>query len=79
VGSNDGVKVWWNGVQVHGFEDARPLTADQDKLRVSVKAGWNTLMLAVYQRGGAWGACARILGKDGQPLSGLFYAVGNPQ
>lgn len=79
VGSNDGVKVWWNGAMIHGFQDARPLTPDQDKLPVQLKAGWNTVMLAVYQRGGAWGACSRMLGKDGQPLSGLAYAVGNPQ
>lgn len=79
VGSNDGVKVWWNGAMIHGFQDARPLTPDQDKLTVQLKAGWNTLLLAVYQRGGAWGACARMLTKDGQPLSGLAYEVGNPR
>ncbi len=79
VGSNDGVKVWWNGAVVGGFDDARALVPDQDKINVSLKAGSNSLMLAVYQRSGGWAACARLLGKDGQSLSGLSYAIGNPQ
>ncbi len=75
VGSNDDCKVWLNGTQIHAYNEGRALVQDNDKVPVQLNQGRNELMLAVYQRSGAWGLCARVLGKDGQPLGGLSYSL----
>jgi HEAT repeat protein len=71
VGTNDGCRIWWNGTLVHALNIGRPLTPGEDKLPVQLTAGENDLMIAVFQQGGAWGATARLVDKDGQPLSGV--------
>jgi hypothetical protein len=75
TGSNDGIKVWWNGEMIHGLNVARGLAAGQDQLPVSLKAGDNTLVMAIYQHGGDWGAAARLRTKDGQPVTGITQAA----
>lgn len=75
TGSNDGIKVWWNGEMIHGLNVARGLAAGQDQLPVSLKAGDNTLVMAIYQHGGDWGAAARLRTKDGQPVAGITQAA----
>jgi hypothetical protein len=73
LGSDDGVKAWLNGVLVHGNNASRPLTAWQDQADVELEAGENALMLKVINGGGNWGACARIVGRDGKDLPGLTF------
>ncbi|HPO12788.1 MAG TPA: HEAT repeat domain-containing protein [Candidatus Hydrogenedentes bacterium] len=68
LGSNDGVKVWLNGELVHSLNKGRILTPAEDKIAVQLKEGANTLLVAVYQQGGDWGACARFRQPDGNPL-----------
>lgn len=68
LGSNDGVKVWLNGELVHSVNKGRILTPGEDKIAVQLKEGANALLMAVYQQGGDWGACARFRGPDGSPL-----------
>ena len=75
LGTNDGCKLWFNGQKVHAVNEGRPLQPGQDKLPVKLKKGWNTVMLAVYQQGGAWSACARITQPDGTPAQGLRFSV----
>lgn len=75
LGSNDGVKVWLNDALVHAQNVGRGLTPGEDKVPVELKAGWNTLILAVFQMGGDWGACARLRNADGTPFTGLKAAV----
>lgn len=75
AGSNDGIKIWWNGELIHGLNVPRGLAAGQDQLPVSLKAGDNTLVMAIYQRGGDWGAAARVRTKDGQPVAGVTQAA----
>jgi HEAT repeat protein len=74
-GSNDGCKVWWNGELIHELNVGRPLNPNQDRLPVSLKAGENTLVCAIYQHGGDWGATARLRTTDGQPLGGITQAA----
>lgn len=71
VGSNDGCKVWFNGELIQGANIGRPLAPGEDKLPVSLKPGANSLMIAVYQHGGDWAACARLRTPDGQPVTGV--------
>lgn len=68
LGTNDGCRIWWNGTLIHALNVGRPLAPGQDKLEVQLAAGGNDLMVAVFQQGGAWGAAARLVGKDGKPL-----------
>ncbi len=75
LGTNDGCKMWFNGALAHSFSEGRALQPGQDKIAVKLNQGWNTLLLAVYQQGGAWAACARVTQPDGAPQTGLRFSV----
>ena len=68
VGSDDSVSVWVNGELVHTFADNRSFTADQDKLRVKLRAGPNTVLLLVGNATGGWSFNAKISGEATGPL-----------
>jgi HEAT repeat protein len=71
VGSDDGVKVWLNGQVVHANNAVRPAEPGQDKAEVTLKEGWNPVLVKLTQGGGQWALCARIRGLDGGKLEGL--------
>jgi len=75
LGTNDGCKVWSNGQLVHQFKGGRAFEPDQDQVALHLRNGWNTLLVAVYQYGGAWAASARITSPDGQPVAGLRCSI----
>lgn len=75
IGSNDGVKVWLNGALIHANNVGRPLTPGEDKVPVQLNAGANSLIVAVFQMGGDWGACARLRAPDGAPLAGIKAGI----
>ena len=54
VGSDDAVKVWLNGELVHDNPVDRPAYDFQDQFPVTLKAGTNILLVAVYERYGYW-------------------------
>lgn len=60
LGTDDGVKAWINGNPVHGNNVSRGVTPGQDKVRVKLDKGWNTLLVKVTQGSGDWGACVRL-------------------
>ncbi|MCX6906717.1 MAG: HEAT repeat domain-containing protein [Verrucomicrobia bacterium] len=71
IGSDDGVKVWLNGAMVHANNTARPITPGSDKAAVTLKQGWNTLLLKITQNNLGWEFCVRVVKPDGMPLIGL--------
>ncbi len=73
MGSDDGVKVWLNGKLVHAHNIARPLAVGSDKAEVTLKPGWNTLLLKVTQNNLGWEFCARFAKPDGGRLEGLRF------
>lgn len=73
IGSDDCVKVWLNGEMVHANQSYRPVTPGEDMVDVTLKAGWNTLMLKVVQGGGGWGFCAGVKTPDGATILGLKF------
>ncbi|HLJ55061.1 MAG TPA: HEAT repeat domain-containing protein [Chthonomonadaceae bacterium] len=75
LGSDDGIKVWWNGEVVHAHNVARAVAPGQERVTVHAKAGWNLLMLKITQNNQGWGACARLTNPDGTPATGLQLAV----
>ncbi|MHC4618791.1 MAG: family 16 glycoside hydrolase [Planctomycetota bacterium] len=76
VGSNDGIKVWLNGDVVHSNNALRTISRDEDTVEVSLRKGWNELMMKVTQSRGQWSACARFVGLDGSKLEGLKVSPG---
>jgi HEAT repeat protein len=79
LGSDDGAKVWLNGQLVHANNTARPLQPGQDKVDVTLKKGWNSLLLKVTQNDSAWEFCVRFLKPDGAHLEGLRASGSAPQ
>jgi hypothetical protein len=71
LGSDDGAKVWLNGQVVHANNVVRPAEPGQDKAEVTLKEGWNPVLVKLTQGGGEWALCARIRGSDGGKLEGL--------
>jgi len=71
MGSDDGIKVWLNGAVVHANNATRPASPGQDKAEVTLKEGWNLLLVKVTQGGGEWSVCVRLRRPDGNKLEGL--------
>jgi len=69
IGSDDGVKVWVNGVIVHTNNANRGVKPGEDKVAVDLVEGQNYLMLKVTNGSGGWGACARIADEKGKALA----------
>ena len=65
VSSDDSIKVWLNGAEVHKNATNRGrggAGSYQDNFKVNLKAGNNLLMIKVSERGGGWGMYAGIGG-----------------
>ncbi|MDX9975519.1 MAG: hypothetical protein RBU21_21210, partial [FCB group bacterium] len=72
LGSNDGVRVWFNGELVWENPGSRGLEVDSDQIPVVLHAGKNTLLLKVEERGGKWQLAARMLPLDTASLGEHF-------
>ena len=75
TGSDDGNKVWLNGDVVHANNAVRPAAPGQDRAEVSLKQGWNNLLVKVTQGGGEWSFCARFRNPDGTEVPGLRVSL----
>jgi len=71
LGSDDGVKVWLNGQLVHANNAVRPATPAEDKANVTLKEGWNPLLVKLTQGGGEWALILRFRSPDGGKLDGV--------
>jgi HEAT repeat protein len=71
MGSDDGIKAWLNGAEVHSNNIDRGQVVDQDMAPIKLKQDSNKLMLKVTQGGGGWSVCTRIVGPDGFPIEDL--------
>jgi len=47
----------------------------QEKIKVTLKPGWNQLLLKISQNNQGWGAVGRITNLDGSPITGLRFDV----
>jgi hypothetical protein len=65
LGSDDGVRVWLNDALVYSNPAYRGVSADQDKVKVALKKGWNKVLVKVLQGAGGWGFCLRFADPDG--------------
>ena len=71
LGSDDGIKVWFNDDLIHVNKIARGVKPGDDLVEVTLRKGVNTFMLKVAQDKNGWGACMRIRELDGGKLEGL--------
>jgi len=62
-----------NGEIVHARNVARAVKPGEDKVNITLKPGWNPLMLKVTQGDGGWAACARVVGADGKNLDTIRF------
>jgi len=70
-GSDDGAKVWVNGSLVLEAAEPRSHKLDEDKKPVSLKQGWNPVLVKVWQGSMDWAFSLRFRSPDGKPLDGL--------
>ena len=71
VGSNDQGRIYFNGVDIYAFTEARPLALDADKGRVTLKKGVNVIVFKVINEQNSWQAAMRLLDKTGKPLKNV--------
>jgi hypothetical protein len=69
IGSDDGVRVWVNGEQVHANPADRGAALDQDLVPVTLKAGKNEVLLEIVQYLGGWTFLMRVTDPQGVPLN----------
>jgi hypothetical protein len=74
-GSDDGIKVWLNGAVVHNNNTFRGISPNSDQVKVTLNAGWNSLLLKITQLNAGWAFCARVMTPDGQHLDGLKFTA----
>jgi hypothetical protein len=68
VGSNDQGRIYFNGVDIYAFTEARPLTLDDDKGRITLRPGINVLVFKVINQQNAWQGAIRLTDRSGRPL-----------
>jgi len=72
-GSDDGIKVWLNGKLVHGNNATRGLRLDEDKVKVKLTKGENTLLVKVTQGRGDWAMACGVQSPVGGPPDALSF------
>lgn len=78
-GANDGIRIWVNGEQVfHQRVRRTAVNPDQNSIGITLRAGWNRLLVKVDQESGSWGFFMRLLAKGGKPLSDITYVLDRP-
>jgi len=75
IGSNDGTKIWLNGSVVWFHDVYRSFVYDKDKTTVSLKTGWNRLLIRLSQGRGSWVLSVKFCDSAGIPTPGLVYAT----
>jgi len=71
VASNDQGRIYFNGVDIYAFTEARPLMLDADKGRVTLKKGVNVFVFKVTNEQNSWQGAMRLLDKAGAPLKNV--------
>jgi putative membrane-bound dehydrogenase-like protein len=64
IGSDDGIQIWLNGQKVHDHAVTRALKAEEDKLKLRLKAGKNLLLLKLDQGNGAGGMTLSVAARS---------------
>jgi hypothetical protein len=68
VASNDQGRIYFNGVDIYAFTEARPLMLDADKGKVTLKKGVNVIIFKVTNEQNSWQGAMRLMDKSGAPV-----------
>ncbi|MCA8975054.1 MAG: PSD1 domain-containing protein [Planctomycetes bacterium] len=71
-GSDDAIRVWWNGEEVLAKDVRRAVAPDQERVVVEARSGANELLLEIVNTGGKGGVYFR---KVNESLDGMPEAV----
>ena len=71
VASNDQGRIYFNGVDIYAFTEARPLMLDADKGRVTLKKGVNVMVFKITNEQNSWQGAMRFLDTAGAPVKDL--------
>ena len=71
VGSNDQARIYFNGVDIYAYIEARPLELDADRGRVTLKKGTNVIVFKVLNLQNSWQGAMRLTDKAGGQLKGV--------
>lgn len=73
-GSDDGMRLWFNGQMVIDDYVARGAGPKQDVVPVKLKKGWNEALVKVEERIGGWGFFLEFLDSADKPLTDLIFS-----
>jgi HEAT repeat protein len=71
IGSDDGIKIWLNARVIHANNVARAIEPGADEEDVTLKQGWNSVLVKVTQNNLGWAFCMRLAQPSGEPVAGL--------
>jgi putative heme-binding domain-containing protein len=77
IGSDDGVKVWFNGKVVDRVIDARAVQFGDDLINVDLKKGANLLLCKLQNGSGPSGLCVAVAAEPGFHFSTDLTAAGD--
>lgn len=71
VGSNDQGRIYFNGVDIYAYTEARPLTLDADKGKITLKPGINVLVFKIINQQNSWQGAMRLTDRSGKSLTNV--------
>jgi hypothetical protein len=71
VASNDQGRIYFNGVDIYAFTEARPLMLDADKGKVTLKKGVNVMIFKITNEQNSWQGAMRLMEKSGALLKNV--------
>jgi hypothetical protein len=78
VGSDDGIRLWVNGEQVHAVKGERQARPGQDMVKARLKQGWNEVRAKVDNITGTWEMYLEFRTADGKQPLRLFSTSSPP-
>lgn len=75
VGSDDGIKIFLNGKEVHNNSISRGTKLDDDFVPVHLVKGQNRILVKVDQGTGDWGFCFRLMGAKIRKIEPVGYEL----
>jgi hypothetical protein len=76
VGTEGGIIVWVNNVEVLRDSYMRYDRPDQVKVEIQLRRGWNKFLVKAVDEGRQWGFYLKLLGTDGRPIPGAVSGWG---
>jgi len=73
LGSDDHVKAWQNGKEIHSRKVHRTAAVDQDEVLITLQKGENRFLFKVVNDDGSSGFVGRLTTTKGLPVEGLRY------